>query len=108
MTGTEAGPPSMAPQTPTPAPPVTWEPAAPPQPGPAPGLRYGGFWARTVAYIIDATILAVIAGALSSLYGGPGLLNWDFRPGDARRGLSPRTGGSLGRVTEDEIAPSTP
>jgi uncharacterized RDD family membrane protein YckC len=35
-----------------------------------PGLRYGGFWVRTVAWIIDAIILAVIGAALSPLFGG--------------------------------------
>ena len=32
------------------------------QAGPAPGLAYGGFWIRLVAFIIDAIILGVITG----------------------------------------------
>lgn len=59
-------------ETPSPAqtpPPVSWQPAPPVQPGPMPGLRYAGFWARTVAYIIDFIILAVIAAALSPFLG---------------------------------------
>jgi uncharacterized RDD family membrane protein YckC len=57
-------PPPMAP------PPVSWAPAPPAQPGPMPGLRYGGFWVRAVAWIIDAIILTIIVGALSPLFGG--------------------------------------
>jgi uncharacterized RDD family membrane protein YckC len=67
-------PPPMAPPPLTPPPvappPVSWAPAPPAQPGPMPGLRYGGFWVRTVAWIIDAIILAVIGAALSPLFGG--------------------------------------
>ena len=36
-----------------------WTP--PPQPvGPATGLRYAGFWIRTLAYLIDALLLAIL------------------------------------------------
>lgn len=59
-------------ETPSPAqtpPPVSWQPAPPVQPGPMPGLRYAGFWARTVAYIIDVIILVVIGAALSPFLG---------------------------------------
>ena len=62
-------PPPMAPPPMAP-PPVSWAPAPPEQPGPMPGLRYGGFWVRTVAWIIDAIILVVIGAALSPLFGG--------------------------------------
>lgn len=43
--------------------------AAPPQPGPAPGLIYAGFWIRVLAWIIDAIALGIITGALSPLLG---------------------------------------
>jgi uncharacterized RDD family membrane protein YckC len=59
----------------TPTPPAEQPPAAPPpggwappptaSAGPAPGLRYGGFWVRTVAYILDFIVILVITGALS-------------------------------------------
>jgi uncharacterized RDD family membrane protein YckC len=62
-------PPAMTPPPMAP-PPVSWAPAPPAQPGPMPGLRYGGFWVRTVAWIIDAIILTVIVAALSPLFGG--------------------------------------
>jgi uncharacterized RDD family membrane protein YckC len=61
-------PPPMAP------PPVAWAPAPPEQSGPMPGLRYGGFWVRTVAWIIDAIILTVIVAALSPLFGGTSIV----------------------------------
>lgn len=44
--------------------------AAPPQPaGPAAGVAYGGFWIRTLAYILDAIVLSVVSAALSPLFG---------------------------------------
>lgn len=53
-----------------PAPPSTWA-APPPAPaGPAAGLRYGGFWVRFVAFILDAIVLAVITTALAPLVSG--------------------------------------
>jgi uncharacterized RDD family membrane protein YckC len=36
-----------------------------------PGLRYGGFWVRTVAWIIDAIILGVVGLAVTPLLTGP-------------------------------------
>jgi uncharacterized RDD family membrane protein YckC len=63
-----APPPAMTPPPMAP-PPISWTPAPPIQPGPMPGLRYGGFWVRTVAWIIDGIILAVIGAALSPLLG---------------------------------------
>jgi uncharacterized RDD family membrane protein YckC len=72
MTTSEAGPPAMPPEVPQPTqPPVSWTPAAPSEPGPAPGLRFAGFWVRTVAYIIDLIIVAVIGSALSVFFGAP-------------------------------------
>ena len=49
-----------------------WQPPMPPQggwvqntqAGPAPGLAYGGFWIRLLAFIIDWVILAIIGGVL--------------------------------------------
>jgi uncharacterized RDD family membrane protein YckC len=35
--------------------------------GPAPGLVYGGFWIRLVAYLIDWVIWIVVAGVLTPL-----------------------------------------
>jgi hypothetical protein len=35
--------------------------------GPAPGVTFGGFWIRFVALIIDAIILGVVIGILSSV-----------------------------------------
>jgi uncharacterized RDD family membrane protein YckC len=41
---------------------MAWQGAAPQQApaGPAPGVTYGGFWIRFVAYVIDAVILYVV------------------------------------------------
>lgn len=36
----------------------------PPAPGFAPQARFGGFWIRVVAYIIDAVILGVVQGII--------------------------------------------
>ena len=76
MTVSEPGPPQMPPPDDMPPPtqaPASWAPAPPTPPGPMAGLRYAGFWARTVAYILDLIILAVIAGALSVVFGGPAI-----------------------------------
>jgi uncharacterized RDD family membrane protein YckC len=35
--------------------------------GPAPGVTFGGFWIRFVALIIDAIILGIVIGVLSSV-----------------------------------------
>ena len=43
--------------------------AAQTQVGPAPGLVFGGFWIRLVAYIIDAVILAIVRTILVSAAG---------------------------------------
>jgi uncharacterized RDD family membrane protein YckC len=38
-----------------------------PAPGYAPSARYGGFWIRVVAYIIDAIIIGVVAGIIDAI-----------------------------------------
>jgi uncharacterized RDD family membrane protein YckC len=38
-----------------------------PAPGTAPSGRYGGFWIRVVAYIIDAILLGVVAGIIDAI-----------------------------------------
>lgn len=46
-----------------------WQ-SAPPQPAePMPGYRYGGFWVRVVAFLIDGIALAIITAAISPLFG---------------------------------------
>ena len=35
-------------------------PAPPPPDGPAPGLRYAGFWVRTAAFVVDGCLLAIV------------------------------------------------
>lgn len=78
MTGTDSGAAPemqqptepMEPTQPTQPPPAAWTPPPVTEPGPMPGLRYAGFWVRTISYIVDAIILGVIAGALSPLTGG--------------------------------------
>ena len=40
--------------------------------GPAPGVTFGGFWIRFVAYVIDAIILAIVAGILGRVAGSAG------------------------------------
>ena len=70
----EAPPPAPDPGAQPPGAPVPAAPWTPPPPamatGPAPGLRYGGFWVRVVAFILDAIVLAVITAALSPLVSG--------------------------------------
>lgn len=43
--------------------------------GPAPGLRYAGFWIRFVAYLVDWIILAIPLGAIAWVILGPSLAN---------------------------------
>ena len=68
-------PPSQQPGGYTPPPPPPGGYAPPPggypmqQPGMAMGVRYGGFWIRLVAYIIDALIIAVPAGIIGGVIG---------------------------------------
>jgi len=42
------------------------------QVGPAPGLEFGGFWLRVAAYIIDVSLLGIVAVILSSALGTAG------------------------------------
>jgi len=44
-----------------------WAPQT--QVGPAPGVVFGGFWIRLVAYILDAIILGIIQAGLVSAMG---------------------------------------
>jgi uncharacterized RDD family membrane protein YckC len=52
-----AAPPTAAP--PPPPPPVSWAPPEP-QPGPAPGIQYAGFWIRLGAYLLDSIPLLIL------------------------------------------------
>ena len=58
---TEATPPESQP----PAPPSDWAAPPPAQAGPAAGLRYGGFWVRFLAIILDGIVIGVITSALA-------------------------------------------
>jgi uncharacterized RDD family membrane protein YckC len=42
------------------------------QAGPAPGLEFGGFWVRVVAYITDVIPLGIVESILSSAFGTAG------------------------------------
>src|SRR3981189_3784888 len=61
---------------PPPPPPVGSPPPPPPQrpgggypaPGYAPQAKYGGFWIRVVAYIIDFIILAVVGVIIQAIF----------------------------------------
>ncbi len=48
---------------------VSWQ-QPPPEPGPAPGIEFGGFGARLVAYIFDGLIVALITFVLFVIGGG--------------------------------------
>jgi uncharacterized RDD family membrane protein YckC len=68
---TEAPPPADQPAPWTPPPSTTAQ-----QTGPAPGLRYGGFWVRFLAIILDWIAIAIITGALSVFaFGSPMMVN---------------------------------
>jgi len=58
------------PQPPVGAPGGAW--AQQTQVGPAPGLAFGGFWIRLVAYIIDAILLGIVEAILISALKTPG------------------------------------
>ena len=70
-----------APTSPTSANPATSSPASPysaPAPAyqpivPAIGVRYGGFWIRVVAAIIDGIIVRVVVSPIHLIFGGLGL-----------------------------------
>ena len=49
---------------------TSWQAEAPRPPvGPAPGLVYGGFWIRTLAYLLDTLLLTGAAIGLASVTG---------------------------------------
>lgn len=48
-----------------PPPPPVWDA----QPGGAAQVAYGGFWIRLVAYIIDAILISVVLGVVTSIFG---------------------------------------
>ena len=48
-----------------PAPASDWAAPPPAQTGPAAGLRYGGFWVRFLAIILDGIVIGVITSALA-------------------------------------------
>ncbi|HEU4807466.1 MAG TPA: RDD family protein [Homoserinimonas sp.] len=52
--------------------------------GPAPGLAYGGFWIRTLAYLIDATVLVGVMLGISYATGVEfaEVTSEEFRSGD--------------------------
>jgi uncharacterized RDD family membrane protein YckC len=66
-------PPAIPPQPPTPV----WQPAPASYPAPMPTVRYGGFWIRFVAAVIDWILVqlvvfpvAAVLGAMIGLAGG--------------------------------------
>lgn len=71
MTVSEPGPPRMPPareMPPAAPPPVSWEAASPTQPGPMPGLRFGGFLPRWVALILDHIVAGAVSFGLALLF----------------------------------------
>jgi uncharacterized RDD family membrane protein YckC len=58
--------PQPLPSDPGVPPPPAWVPPSP-DPGPAPGLAFGGFWIRFAAYLVDGLIAALIALPLVAL-----------------------------------------
>jgi uncharacterized RDD family membrane protein YckC len=93
MPGATNPPPSA-----NPYPPVAAYPGAMPYPAAAPlgGVRYGGFWIRVVAFIIDAVIVQVVVMPLSFVVGGvTGAMG--AMGGGPRAGL-PLLGGLMGAV----------
>ncbi len=65
-------PPPPPPGSYPPPPPPQVQPPQPPYGYPAPGYaaqpRYGGFWIRVVAYIIDAILLGIVGGVLFVIF----------------------------------------
>ena len=59
----------------------TWQPPEP-VPGPAPGLEFGDFGPRLVAYIIDAVILTVVVTAIVLVAVAVGFASGDLVPGE--------------------------
>jgi uncharacterized RDD family membrane protein YckC len=72
-TGSEAPQPAAAPPPEAPAPTTQWAPPPPVvQAGPA-GFVYADVPNRAIAYIIDAILVAIIAGIIGAILGGFGL-----------------------------------
>lgn len=46
-----------------------WQSAAPQPTGPMPGYRYGGFWVRVIAFLIDGIALSLITVVISPIFG---------------------------------------
>src|SRR5208282_5689891 len=65
---TSANPATSNPASPYSAPAPAYPPVAP-----AMGVRYGGFWIRVVAFIIDSIIVRVVVTPIHLIFGGLGL-----------------------------------
>ena len=62
----------MATTPPESQPAAAWSATTPQRAGPAEGVVYAGFWVRTLAWILDAIVLAVITAVLGPLVGTGG------------------------------------
>ena len=100
---TTPAPQSAPPDVPTAATPtptsssVPWQ-APPAEPGPAPGVEFGGFAERLLAYILDGIILAIVVGGLVLIGFVIAGINTDFR-------IDPTTGEIIpGSVEFDSTA----
>lgn len=71
---TSPPPPAMPAPDSTPPPSAAWSPEAPAKAGPAVGVVYAGFWARVLAFIIDAIALGILSTAIAPLLG----VGWMF------------------------------
>ncbi len=90
---------------PPPPPPLGGQPYAPGAyatvpPGPAPGLRYAGFWIRFAAYLIDGVILDIPLGILIAVVLGSALpgLNCTITPADIDHNFRSITCSNLGTL----------
>jgi uncharacterized RDD family membrane protein YckC len=82
-------PPPSYPASPTPAP--LYAPAAAYPAAPVAGVRYGGFWIRVVAAIIDAIIMRVVVAPIGVIFGGLGMAG--MMTGLPHRGIQMLGGG---------------
>jgi len=62
-----------------------WNAAAQTRPGPAAGLAYGGFWIRTLAFVLDSLVVGVITtvmapGAFTFTQTGPNYFELNYGP----------------------------
>ena len=75
MNPAAASTPAVATPAASPYPPVPAYPGATPYPATVSsvGVRYGGFWIRVVAFIIDAVIVRVVAAPIGMIFGLGGL-----------------------------------